>query len=42
MRTHGSINLIIKELNVNYTHDTIKQIETIVYKIFLSPKAQNN
>jgi hypothetical protein len=42
MRTHGSINLIRKELNVNYTHGRIKQIEIIVYKIFLRPKAENN
>jgi hypothetical protein len=42
MRTHGSINLIIKELNVNYTHDRIKQIEIIIYKMFFSPKAENN
>jgi hypothetical protein len=33
MRTHPSIKLIIKELNVNYTHGRIKQIEIIVYKI---------
>jgi hypothetical protein len=37
-----STNLIIKELNVNYTHGRIKQVEIIVYKIFFSPKAENN
>jgi hypothetical protein len=42
MRTHGSINLMIKDLNGNYTHGRIKQIEIIVYKIFFSPKAENN
>jgi hypothetical protein len=31
---------MIKELNVNYTHGRIKQIEITVYKIFFSPKAQ--
>jgi hypothetical protein len=35
MRTHGSINLIIKELNTNYTYDKMKQIEIIVHNIFL-------
>jgi hypothetical protein len=33
-----SINLIIKELNVNYTSDRMKQIE-IIYNFF--PKAEN-
>jgi hypothetical protein len=35
-----SINLIIKELNVNYTHGRIKKIEIIVYKISFAPKAK--
>jgi hypothetical protein len=30
---HGSINLITKELNVNYTHDRMKQI--MVYKFLV-------
>jgi hypothetical protein len=42
MSTHGLINLIIKEFNVNYTHGRIKQIEIIVHRIFFSPKAENN
>jgi hypothetical protein len=42
VETHGSINLIIKELNVNYTHGRIKQVEIIVYKILFSPEAKNN
>jgi hypothetical protein len=35
MRTHGSINLIIKELNINYTPSRIEQVEIIVYKFSL-------
>jgi hypothetical protein len=35
MKTHVTPNLIIKELNVNYTHGRMKQIEIIVCKIFL-------
>jgi hypothetical protein len=35
-----STNPIIKELNVNYTHGKIKQVEIIVHKIFFSPKAR--
>jgi hypothetical protein len=42
MRIYESISLAIKELNVNYSHSRIKQIEIIVYKIFFSPKAENN
>jgi hypothetical protein len=42
MRTRGSINLSIKELNVNCTHGRMKQVEIIVHKIFFSPKAENN
>jgi hypothetical protein len=42
MRTHGSINPIIKEFNVNYIHGRIKQVEIIVYKTSFSPKAENN
>jgi hypothetical protein len=42
MRTHWSINLIIKELSVYYTHVRLKQIEIIVYKFFFTPKAENN
>jgi hypothetical protein len=38
MRTHGSINLMIKELNANYTHNRIKQIEIIVHKFLFSPR----
>jgi hypothetical protein len=34
MRMHVSINLIIKELNVNCTQDRMKQIEIIVYQCF--------
>jgi hypothetical protein len=34
-RTHGSVNLIIKEVNVNYIHDRMKQIEIIVHKFSL-------
>jgi hypothetical protein len=32
---HESINLIIKELNVNYTHDRMKQVEIIVHRFSL-------
>jgi hypothetical protein len=40
MRTHGSINLIIKELNVNDTQD---ETEIIVHNFFFfSVKAENN
>jgi hypothetical protein len=39
---YESTNLIIKELNVNYTHGRIRQVEIIVYKIFFSPKTENN
>jgi hypothetical protein len=42
METHGSINLIIKELNVNHTHGRIKQVEIIAYKILFSPEAKYN
>jgi hypothetical protein len=45
MRTHRSINLIIRGLNVNYIHDRMKQIDIIVYKflfLFFSPKAENS
>jgi hypothetical protein len=31
MRRYGLINLIVKELNVNYTHDRMKEIEIIVH-----------
>jgi hypothetical protein len=30
----------LKELSVNYTHERMKQIEILVYKIFFSPKAE--
>jgi hypothetical protein len=34
MRIHGSINLIIKELNTNYTHDIMEQIKIVVHKFY--------
>jgi hypothetical protein len=37
---HGSINLIIKELNINYAHDRIKW--TIVHKFYFSRKAEDS
>jgi hypothetical protein len=36
------INMIIKELNVNCTHDRMKQIEVISHKFFFSPEAENS
>jgi hypothetical protein len=38
MRTHGPINLIIEELNANYTYARLKHIEIIVIKFSLVPR----
>jgi hypothetical protein len=35
MRTHGLINLIIKELNINCIHKRMKQIEITFINFFL-------
>jgi hypothetical protein len=42
MKTHGSINLIIKEVTENYTHDRMKQRLLRIIFCFFSLKAESS